>query len=115
MKNLTTCNLMKTHENRIHELLTVCVEEQCQGFLQTLVVHDALDGQVTEQPRLEEQRARHYRRAVTLVVDGRNGRSERSVVPADVPHDLCCRSGLGGAVCLSDSRGRSHLAHLWFG
>lgn len=51
-------------------LLTVCVEGQGQRSLQTLVVHDALDGQVTKEPRLEEQRARHDRRAVALVVGG---------------------------------------------
>lgn len=33
-----------------YDFLTICIEGQCQGFLQTLVVHDALDGKVTEQP-----------------------------------------------------------------
>lgn len=64
------------------------------------MVHDALDGPVVEQPRLEDQRARHYRRAVALLVGRGNGRPERPVVPAEVPCDLGCGSGLGGAVGL---------------
>lgn len=37
-----------------HGWTHVCVEGHHQGFIQTRVVHDALDGQVAEQPRLEE-------------------------------------------------------------
>lgn len=79
------------------------------------MVHDALDGQLVEQPRLEEQRARHYGGAVALVVGRRNGRSKSPVVSDDVPDDLCGRSGLSGAVCLGDSWGRGRMAQLWFG
>lgn len=55
-------------QNTVYELLTVCVEGHGQRFLQTPVAHDAFDQHVTEQPRLEGQCARYYRRAVALVV-----------------------------------------------
>lgn len=53
---------------RVSSLLTVRVERHRQRFPQTLVVDDALDRHVFEQPGMEEQRARHYRRAVPLDV-----------------------------------------------
>lgn len=43
-----------TGQDIIQEVLTVCVEGHHQGFIQTRVVHDAFDGQVAEQPGLEE-------------------------------------------------------------
>lgn len=85
------------------DLLTVGVERQRHGFLQTLVVDDALDARVTEQPRLEVQRARHHRRAVALIVRRRHRRPQRAVVVADVPRYFRRWSGLGGAVDLCDS------------
>lgn len=53
---------------RICNLLTIRIERQGQRFLQALVVDDTLDRHILEQPRLEEQRAPHYRGAVTLTV-----------------------------------------------
>lgn len=53
---------------RVYSLLTIRVERHRQRFPQTLVVDDALDRHVFEQPGMEEQRARHYRCAVTLDV-----------------------------------------------
>lgn len=89
---------------RVSGFLTIGVERHGQRFPQTLVVDDALDGHVLEQPGVEEQRARHYGGAVTLAVDRCDGWTERPVVPADVPGDVSRGTGLGRAVGLRFSR-----------
>lgn len=55
-------------------LLTVRVEGRRQRRLQTRVAHHALDGRAARRARVEEQRARHGRRAVALLVGGGDGR-----------------------------------------
>lgn len=55
------------------ELLTICFKGYCQRRLQTRVAHHALDGWVARRARVEEQRARHGRCTVALLVGGGDG------------------------------------------